>query len=72
LTELLEHGVLIRLSDADPGVADRDLHAPLHREGPNFDPPALRGNLDRIRTSKKEESDTWSSDGTVIGVVPGL
>src|SRR6266478_7727291 len=48
LPELLEHRLLILRRDADPCVGDRYLNEPVFWHCPDFDPPTLGGELDRI------------------------
>src|SRR5205807_3598643 len=49
LAELFEDLLLIVRRDADPGVADGDLHKSILWHRANVDTPSLRGELDRIR-----------------------
>src|SRR4030095_17152341 len=49
LAELLEDLLLILGRDPDAGVADRDLHPLIPGDGRDFDPAALRREVDRAR-----------------------
>src|SRR5262249_35728835 len=55
LAELLEDFLLILGSDADSGVADRDLHESILRHRPEIDPAPLWRELDRVRQQVQDD-----------------
>src|SRR3970282_907754 len=55
LAELLEDGLLVLGGDADPGVADGDLHGAVGGHRLDADPAALGGEIDGVGEEGPEE-----------------